>query len=379
MTRAVRIAALVLGALALGTGTAAAYPQFQLMRDQTCSGCHLSPAGGTLLSENGLAAAESISQFGTAPEFFYGKVPAPSWLVLGGDVRGSAGYVKTPEGRLTAFPMQLEAYASATFADHFSVQASFGTRPRTYGGSAVTSIWSREHWLMWKQNPGEAHGLFVRAGRFMPVFGLRFAEHPMYVRRFGGTALYTDTYGVSVSYVDPKYEVHATGFAKDPLIDPVAHASGGAAYAEYRIAEKYAVGAEGMAEITADDRRLRAGVIGKAYLESIGVLVQGEVQFVAQSIDRTPTNPDGGGPKQLVGNVVATRFLTDYLMLDVGLGYFNSNLRVSELDRECLDLNLHWFTTSHVELILNARVEMLSFGAGGDTGAYALLQAHYRL
>jgi hypothetical protein len=53
---------------ALG-GHAHAYPQFQLSRDQTCTGCHLSPAGGGLLNENGLNAAEAISQWGTPAGF----------------------------------------------------------------------------------------------------------------------------------------------------------------------------------------------------------------------------------------------------------------------------------------------------------------------
>ena len=69
-----------------------AYPQFQLVKDSTCSSCHLSPAGGGLLSENGMATAEALSQFGTAPEFFYNKLPLPNWLVLGGDFRGAGGY-----------------------------------------------------------------------------------------------------------------------------------------------------------------------------------------------------------------------------------------------------------------------------------------------
>ena len=32
--------------------------------------------------------AENISQFGTAPEFFYNKIKLPSWLDLGGDLQG---------------------------------------------------------------------------------------------------------------------------------------------------------------------------------------------------------------------------------------------------------------------------------------------------
>ena len=63
-----------------------------------------------------------------------------------------------------------------------------------------------------------------------------------------------------------------------------------------------------------------------------------------------------------------------------GLGHFDENLRIKNLDRDCVDLNLHYFVDSHLEMILNARFEMIAFGAGGNpNGAYALLQAHYRL
>ena len=107
---------LVFVALVVTSAVAHAYPQFQLVRDKTCTGCHLSPAGGNLLSENGYAIAESMSHLGTAPEFMYGKIPTPDWLVLGGDLRGATGFLKTPENVLATFPMQIELYAAATFA-----------------------------------------------------------------------------------------------------------------------------------------------------------------------------------------------------------------------------------------------------------------------
>ena len=100
-------------------GTAHAYPQFQLYRDKTCSGCHISPAGGGLLNENGLNDAEEMSTFGTAPEFLNGIVKPPSWLTLGGDFRGSTGYFQTPQRYLLGIPMQADLYASAQY-EHFT-------------------------------------------------------------------------------------------------------------------------------------------------------------------------------------------------------------------------------------------------------------------
>ncbi|HEY5936077.1 MAG TPA: hypothetical protein VIU61_15615, partial [Kofleriaceae bacterium] len=104
-----------------------------------------------------------------------------------------------------------------------------------------------------------------------------------------------------------------------------------------------------------------------------------EVQFVNQLVDAADGGEPLGAPKGIVGNVMVSRMLGDTLLLDVGIGHYDPNLRIKNLDRDCLDLNLHWFTTSHVELVLNARYELIGFGSGGDAGAYAIAQLHYRL
>ncbi len=359
-----RLALLALAAVASLAGTAEAYPQFQLSRDKTCTGCHISPAGGNLLTENGESVSEQIATFDHPGAFMYGKVPLPGWLALGGDLRGSAGYIETPERVLAAFPMQLEAYAHATLPGGLSVHLNL---------HPWADMPSREHYLMWRTNPGTPYGLFVRGGRFMPVFGLRFAEHPMYTRRFGGTPLYGDTYGVAVEYVAEKLEIHGTGFIDDPVFDVTQHASGGALYAELRPTDTFSIGGGGMVEISDDDKKFRGAVTGKYYAAGPELLVQGELQVMNQRID------GGGAPVQVIGNVVLSRELGSGLLLDLGFGHFDSNVRTRNLDRNSVDLNLHWFTTSHIELIFNGRFEMLAFGRGGDSHVYALLQAHYRL
>jgi hypothetical protein len=370
---AIPLALLAVATVAALSGAAEAYPQFQLSRDKTCTGCHISPAGGNLLNENGESVSESIATIEQPGAFMYGALKLPDWLILGGDLRGSTGYLQTPEKVLASFPMQVELYGHATLPNGFSFHLNFGPRPAEVGNEATTHVWSREHYLMWRTNPGTPMGLFVRAGRFLPVFGLRFAEHPMYTRRFGGTPLWGDTYGAAVEYIAEKLEVHGTGFVKDPLIDPVQHANGAAAYAEVRPMENVSFGGGGMIEVSADDKKLRGEVIGKYYVPGPDLLFQGEVQVVNQRID------GGGAPVQLIGNVVVSRYLGTGLLLDLGLGHFDSNIRIRHLDRDCIDLNLHWFTTSHVELIFNGRFETLAFGTAGGAAGYALLQAHYRL
>ena len=187
-----RLAVLAVAAVAALAGAAEAYPQFHLSRDKACTSCHISPAGGGLLTENGESVSEAIAMIDHSGAPFYGKIPFPEWLTVSGDFRWAGGFIETPEKVLAVFPMQNELELGVKLPAGLSLHARVGGKPPQV---------SREHFLMWRTEPGTPYGLFVRAGRFMPVFGLRFAEHPMYTRRFGGTPLYGDTYGVAVEYV----------------------------------------------------------------------------------------------------------------------------------------------------------------------------------
>ncbi len=285
-----------------------------------------------------------------------------------------------PSSSFALIPMQAEVYVDAHYKG-FSLRGDVGARPVQFHNEAATSIWSREHYLMWQQNADGNDGLYLRVGRFMPVFGLRFAEHPDYTRVFGGTQLYGETYGAAVEYVTPKYEAHLTGYLKDPLIDPVTHTNGVALYTEMRLNEHTALGLEGKIDQDTDNNldTYRAGVTAKQYFGGkVDTLLQLEVQAVTERV----LNDGGrGAPAQAVGYLMATRFFGTAIMADLGLGYFDEDVRITGLDRDAIDLNIHWFSTSHLEVILMNRLSKvgLSGGAGGATGAWSLLQLHYRL
>lgn len=368
-----RAATIVIATLVVlgSAGRAHAYPQFELSKDQSCSGCHISPAGGGLLTENGMMTAEAISKLGTAPEFMYGKVKTPDWLAVGGDLRYAYGYLQAPQRYFVGFPMQGELYGAAT-KNGFTLYVNVGGRPEEDGNEAATYVWSREHYVMWHSEPGSAEGMYVRAGRFMPVFGLRLAEHNAYTRRYGGTPLFADTYGLSASYITSKLKAHISGFVKDPLIDPVNLANGAALYTEYTINPVFEIGAGAMVQVTDFDHKFRGAITAKHYIPSADVLLQAEVQFV---------NPHVGdyGYVQTVGYLMGTVFLPHGLMFDLGLGHYDENIRIKGLDRDCVDASLHWFATSHIELDWVSRFELMGKGDGGPTGAYSLLMAHYRL
>jgi hypothetical protein len=358
--------------LAMLGGRADAYPQYQLSRDQMCTSCHLSPAGGGLLTENGLNTADVLSQWGTDPALLNGAVKPPAWLALGGDFRAMGGYVRTPQQYLEAFPMQADLYGAATI-DNFSVHATLGFRPAQFDNEALTRVYAREHYVQLQTENGLAEGAFVRIGRLMPVFGLRLAEHPVYTRRHGGTPLFSETYGASASYIKEGYEAHATGFIADPLIDGVRLENGVALYGEARLRATTQLGAGAMFETNDANRKYRATVTAKQYVATPGINVLGELQFVV---------PEAGGVRwnQLVGYVMGSYSLTDAILIDAGVGYFNENLRVANIARYNVDLNVHWFLTSHFEAMLVTRYEQIGItGTGGNFGSWTMLQGHYRL
>lgn len=364
-----KIALLALALVAAGAGAASAYPQFQLSKDQTCSACHVSPAGGLLLNENGLATADSMSTYRQPPEFVHGALDTPGWLELSGDLRGAAGLNYVLGAKAAAFPMQ----ADGDIDIHGHGLMFVMTVGPQMGHSATTYVASREHWLMWQPEEGATDGWYVRAGRFMPVFGLRFAEHTAFTRRYGQTPLYGEAYGVAVEYIDPAWELHVTGFAHDPLQYSAERGDGGAAYGEVRLAKIVSLGLESRYAKSDEDARLAGGATAKLWLAPADVLLEAEVQLIRQ------TFAAGSARSQLVSYLLGSWFFHDGWMLDVGAGQFDEDLAVKNVDLEVLDANVHWFASSHWELLETNRIQTIAMGSGGSTSGYALLQFHYRL
>jgi hypothetical protein len=374
-------AALVLTGAA---GTAAAYPQFTLSQAQTCAACHESPAGGGLLTDMGRFTAEDLASHGGDPELMWGAFELPEWLALGGDMRSALGAsfvtadsdVEGSEASIwpLAFPMQVDFYARAQTRG-FSANGIVGLRgSRTLAGDPLSFIVSREHYLMWKQEDG-ANGFYARAGRFMPIVGLRLAEHTFYPRRYGPNGLYTEAYGVSAGWLSGGFEAHVTGFIHDPFRDPQEKGDGAALYAEKRFGTRAAVGVTGRYAQSDDDTRIVGGLTGKLYFDGPGLLLQAEGLVTQQSFDGL----DDADRTQLIGQLLATYFVTHGWFLDLGLGHYDEDIAIAGLDRNSVDVNLHYFPWSHLEFVATTRLQVIDFTSGGRSSGYGLLQIHYRL
>jgi hypothetical protein len=265
--------------------------------------------------------------------------------------------------------MQIEPSADVRLGHGLSAYATVGVQR---GSQPIDFLLLREHVVQWQAREGDATGLYVRVGRLLPVYGLRFAEHSAYTQRYGGASLYGEAYGVAVAQLASAYELHATAFVHDPLQVAIERGDGGAVYGEARLGAA-AIGAQGRYAKSPDDTRTAGGLTAKYWLAGPEVLLAAEGSVIHQRFAA------GGARTQLVSYLAASWFVRQGWWLDVGVGQFDEDLKVAKVDREALDVNLHWMATSHLELLLTNRLATIDLGGGGRSSGWSLLQVHYRL
>jgi hypothetical protein len=369
-------AALVV-ALAIGHGSAAAYPQFQLSTGNSrCGLCHIAPAGGGLVNEYGRSeAGDTISQFGGNGAFLYGVYEEPSWLKLGVDLRGAVVTKKQTEDPETyVFPMQGDTYINLR-GGPISFYGVIGPRAQVRGprDSLVDRLGSREYWLMWRP---KSTGWYARAGRFFAPFGLRSQDHTNFVRRYTGFHSWEETYNLSAGNVSDEWEAHATAFTPVPhvLMGYGPRASGGTVYYERRLADDTAVvGAQARVAISDADRNYLVGGVGKYYLESAKLLFMGELDLTLQDFaDTGPARP------QLTSYLSASYTPITGLMVSGALERFDQDMSVADLARDAASLSIQYFPLAHWELMLIGKLEYIG-GEYGDPNPLGMFQLHYYL
>ena len=204
-----RSLAAVLAAAALiggrGAAPASAEPTFLSKQYPRCTACHYSPSGGGLLTPYGRSLSrEEISTFGrrgaagatptgasrSEESFLFGALGSDSPLQLGLDIRPSHLDVNVPRRAVPDrnFLMNLDLQAAWQRA-RWTAYGSVGRKP-TGGGELV----SYEHWVAYQVSDA----LSVRGGRFLPAYGVRFADHTSFTREGLDLAQDDQVYGVEV-------------------------------------------------------------------------------------------------------------------------------------------------------------------------------------
>ncbi|HZL19955.1 MAG TPA: hypothetical protein VFG23_19625 [Polyangia bacterium] len=383
--RSVAFLAIALSALWFGAAPARAYPQFQLSSGATrCNQCHYAPAGGGLLNSYGRDAdGEQLSTFGGNGAFAHGAVRLPAWLALSADLRGAFvdNDVQDPAGPTVAvFPMQADLSGRIALPQGFSISAIGGLRGQVrdpdllvpiqnFQPVSTSELISREHYLMWEP---EATGPYLRVGRFYAPYGLRMAEHVLYVERDLGFDELQETYNVSGGIVLPEAELHLTLFAPDFVRHIGSDEKGFAGYLETRFHDDHAALA-GQVRIALSPgiTKVMTGVVGKAYVERLRTQLFGEVDLVNQIY----TDLANTTRTQLVGAAgFAVLPITGVMVTLVGERN-QVDVQVPDAWTAATAL-VNWFPYAHIELQLMGR---LQFPTGGNAASTLFFQIHYFL
>ena len=179
---------------------AAAEPTFLSKQYPRCTACHYSASGAGLLTPYGRSLSrEEISTFGrrdpaaeasgrAEEEFLFGAAGSDAPLQLGLDLRPSQLRIEAAGRELPDrnFLMNLDLQAAWRAGDW----TAYGTVGRRPGGGLVTY----EHWLARQVSDR----ISVRGGRFLPAYGVRFADHTALSRDRLGLAEDDQVYGLEL-------------------------------------------------------------------------------------------------------------------------------------------------------------------------------------
>jgi hypothetical protein len=341
---------------------AQAYPQWQFSSGVTrCTQCHFSPAGGGLVTGYARdAVGEELSTWTGDGSFAHGVVDLPKWLALQLDTRAAfLARDNPPRGReLSVFPMQFDLSGRVGVTEQISVIATVGLRGQVRGGSlevapdnfqprAGSRIISREHFAMWRP---AAIGPYVRAGRFMVPYGLRLAEHYLFIRRDLGQNLLDENYGASGGFIQNTWELHVTVFTRDFLRNMGGNETGAAVLYEKRVGEGTALGAQARFGTQPDARRVMGGGYVKQWIEPARLLLQGEANVVRWQAG-------GFGRNEFVGFFGPSAFPIRGLMVMPFVERKQTDISVQNTATNGYGAQVNWWPYPHFELTLLGRAQ----------------------
>lgn len=207
-------------ALAGLAAPAAAEPIFLSRQYTRCTNCHFSPTGGGLLTPYGRSLSrEELSATGRGPgspgagrehEFLFGALGGSSGpLSLGLELWPSHLRIATPEADATRSMLMNAELIAALRRGNWTFYAELGRQPR---GADEHRVDSFEHWASYRA----AGGLGVRAGRFLPAYGVKLSDHTALTRAPLGLDTDDQVYAVELSYSSDRQLVQLSagpGFA----------------------------------------------------------------------------------------------------------------------------------------------------------------------
>lgn len=219
-----------------------AYPENVRHGYVNCTTCHYSPTGGGLTTPYGRELSRDLmstwGKEGKEALPFYGVLSRPPWLDFGGDLRVVQIYRNNPYLEEAKFiPMQFDAEVAAFFKN-FTAVTTVGFVKKDDGSTYEYELGSRRHYLMLRPTKT----LAIRAGKFLPNFGLNIPDHIVSTKRNLNFDQGSESYNAELSYIDQKVNIFATGIFGRPDRTRLNKEKGASLSANYAIWNKLKIG-----------------------------------------------------------------------------------------------------------------------------------------
>lgn len=175
----------------------------------SCSSCHVAPSGGGAVTAYGRGASQSImSTWGRVGEEAIGQGiwEPPDWLEVGGDFRYINANLRGPGyDDHKKFAMQYDLELAFSPVKPITFVASYG-----YYGPDRIAEWRRNYLKLQISDM-----VSLRAGRFMPAYGIGFADHRLPTRAGLGLGEGDETYNIEAALISSFGEIFVAGVFGD--------------------------------------------------------------------------------------------------------------------------------------------------------------------
>jgi len=290
MTVRVELTAVLVCVGMLMGARASAEPAFLSKQYTRCTSCHISPTGGGLLAAYGRAlSGRELSLTGNrTPADPSGQTPDRESQFLWGALGDALGpvqlgielrpsHIRTSVGPFsTTRNLLMNAdVVAAVQRSGWTLYGQAGREPSPEG-----RLDTYEHWVGYQSE----NGFGFRAGRFLPAYGVRFADHTAFNREDLGFDKYDQVYGLEVSRTADRSLLQVTvapGLAEAITGDDDARSFNAAARWQLDLGPSTAVVASGIYRASSDlaPSRGSAGLaLGIAPSSRLTIWTQGDVR-----------------------------------------------------------------------------------------------------
>jgi len=338
-------------------GRVDAEPRFLSKQYTRCASCHYSATGGGLLTPYGrsLSGQElSTTRRVNAEERTDGEAPGEEAFLFG----ALGEHLGPVHLGISLLPSHLH-YSSGTFGDgrnllmNADVEGAYRGHGWTiYGeagrmpaiGADAAGLYSREHWVSYETS----HGLAVKAGRYLPAYGIHFADHTSLNRSDLGFDKYDQVYGVEVSRATDRslLQVSLSAGRAEAIVHDDGEATFGATgRLQFDVGPHIVVVGSGLyrnASTLQARHGAAGGAIGVAPWRRLTIWTEGDAN------DRG----DGGGTAFVVANETAVEAFRGVWIkvspqartgTDLAPGVFRWNIGVSLLPRTHVNANVDFY------------------------------------